>query len=60
VISRSTLLMCAVAYLKSFKREFVLTTFWYNLHYKHTKKHKKELQDVEDRVLAVRKKTLGY
>lgn len=33
--------------------------FYHNVYYKHTRKHKKDLKDTRDRVLAVRKKAIG-
>ena len=36
------------------------TSFWHHVYYKHTKKHKREMQETQDRVLKLRKSILGY
>jgi len=38
---------------------FFIDWFWYHVYYKHTKKHKKDMQDTHDRVMKRRLEIIG-
>lgn len=45
--------------LRLLPQRLLNSSFYHNAYYKHTRKHKQDLKDTRDRVLAVRKKAIG-
>lgn len=42
------------------KQKYYYNSWWYfNIYYRHTKKHKEDLRKITEHVLKVRKETIG-
>lgn len=46
--------------LKLLPQRFLNSSFYFNVYYKHTRKHKKDVKDTVDRILDIRKKIIGW
>lgn len=46
--------------IKIYRIKFYNGSFYYHIYYKHTKKHKADLEAIRQRVLAVRKREIGW
>lgn len=43
------------------KQKYYYNSWWYfNLYYKHTRKHKEKMRKITEHVLEVRKKAIGW